>query len=299
MSFVKHMCFPRLISLSLLLAGGTHVFAGNDGYFTTYSHHIKRGEKELMLMNDFTRPSQPHQADGQKDYASQMVEFEWNVTDRFVSELMIESFADSGGEKRFTGFRWENRFRLFKDEVFLNPMVYMEYEHLKRATRYKMETSGWIDAPYLEPAGESLDPNADERIMETRVVLSEDFGPTNVAFNWINETDLKRGRTDFGYSFGVMYNVGSDTHEGHHGHGGTHREGLFSGFRFAGLGAELFGGLGDDRKLDVRLKRQEHYAGPVAMLHLSEDLMLHIGVAAGLSRSSDKILVRLALGFEF
>jgi len=140
-----------------------------------------------------------------------------------------------------------------------------------------------------------------ERVLETRIVLSQDIGRLNLAFNWINETDLNAGGvTAFGYAMGARY----DFNGGHF----EHREGAeHAGHaaQLAGhhalkptLGLELYGGLGDTRKLDPRPSRQEHYLQPDIMLHLGEHAMLHVGFAIGLSKASDN-LIRTALAVEF
>lgn len=274
-----------------MLAGGSAARAGNGGYFAAYNSHIEKGEKEIMVMADYTRPSKAAREEGEKSYFSQMLELEWAVTDKFATELMLEGFQEPGGPKRFTGFRWENRYRLFKDETALNPMLYMEYEHLSHLTRFKMETSGWVHAPYKEE--EETGKPKDERIMETRLVLSHDFGPTNVAFNWLNETDLRNTKTDFGYLFGVMHKLG----HGEHHHGASHEAGSGGGFRLAAVGVELWGALGDSRKLDLSPSRQQHYLSPIAMFHIGSDVMFHISPTIGLSKVSDNLL-RVAVGFE-
>lgn len=183
-----------------LLCG--RAWAGNNGYFTTYNSEVERGEFELMFMNDLTSPSESRQEEGFGDYLSHMIELEYGATDQWATEFMVEWFEDLHTvDAEFTGFRWENRYRLFKQPVPLNPMVYAEYEDLALKTRYKMEVSGWVRPPY-EEGGEEPDR---ERILETRLVLSEDIGPIDLAFNWINETDLANGHTPFGYSLGLMW----------------------------------------------------------------------------------------------
>lgn len=275
---------------SLLILFTLEAHSGNHGYFTAYTHHINRGERELMLMNDFTVPSSVNRQEGQKEYFSQMLELEYALTDRFAMEIMAESFFESGGSARFTGFRLENRYLLIKNDRWWNPMLYAEYEHLDASTRYKMEVSGWIHAPYeTEEDEESV---KDERILETRFILSRDFGLTNAAFNWINETDLRNGRTDFGYAIGIMRSTTSE----HHQHG---EEGEQKSVSLAGYGFELIGGLGDDRRLSLRPKDQQHYLQPVILLHLPQGWMLHSGVALGLTPASDRVLFRLAFAHEF
>ena len=61
----------------------TSAQAGNDLYFVTYNHHVDKGELELMLMNDYTDPSQfRREDDGVHSYFSQMVELEYGVTEQ-------------------------------------------------------------------------------------------------------------------------------------------------------------------------------------------------------------------------
>jgi len=274
--------------------------AGSGGYFTAYDHRIERGEFELMLMNDATVPSRANRAEGQHNYLSQMVELEYGVTEQFATELMLESFVDAEGLARFTGVRWENRYRLFKRETALNPVLYMEYEHLDLATRYKMEVSGWVHPPYREAAESE---QKDERIMETRLILSHDLGQTNLTVNWINETDLRTGRTDFGHALGVMHHRGGESH--HHGGAHHHADTAGDGERhtprspwLAGYGVELLGALGDDRRLAFSPSDQQHYLQPLALFHLGGSVMVHTGVAIGLSKASDRVLVRTAFGFD-
>jgi len=177
--------------------------AGNSGFFTTYDSGVERGEFELMLMNDLTRPSPLREGYGV--YASHMFELEYGVTSKLAAELMLEWFEDfKTGEAAFTGYRVEARYRLFENPVPLNPMLYVEYEDLAANTRYKMETSGFVKAPYAEDESEG----GRERVLETRLVLSEQIGPFNLAFNWINETDLHDAATAFGYALGAMWMPG-------------------------------------------------------------------------------------------
>lgn len=286
-----------ILGAASLVAGGAR--AGNDIYFVTYNHHIARGELELMIMNDFTAPSKfKREDDGQHSYFSNMIELEYGVTEQFATEFMLEAYEEPAtGMNKFTGFRWENRYRLFREPVPLNPVLYAEYEDLDPATRYKMEVSGWINPPYKKD--ESDEPER-ERILESRLILSEDFGPMNVAFDWINETDLNGSGTAFGYACGVRY----DVNHGHYAHEATpphapHHEG---GGKQKGMpvsiGLELYGALGDTQKFALRPSRQEHYLQPVIMVHLSENIMFHLALAIGLSKASDD-LVRTSLGVEF
>lgn len=171
-------------------------------------------------MNDFTFPSAPKREEGQNNYFSQMIEIEYGLTEQLAVEIMGEGFEElETGRAQYTGQRYEARYRLSRKEVPLNPMVYVEYEDLSVNTRYKMEVSGWINPPYETAAEEEA--GGRESILESRLILSQDVGKWNFAFNWINESDIVHGGTAFGYSFGTAYHSGSG-HGMHKGGGCEH-----------------------------------------------------------------------------
>lgn len=274
--------------LSAALACVRPAWAGNDIFFVTYNHSIEPRETELMLMTDVVKPTDP--AEG-GTYLAHMIELERGLTGSWATELMIEGYVDPGqGTGKFTGFRWENRYRLGNGRGLV-PVLYAEYEDLDPSTRFKMELSGREDGKG-EPSGVE---GRRERILETRLVLSQDFGAYNVALNWINETDLRRGAggfTDFGYALGLRRSFG------HHRHGSDGQAGPPSGWRPTAVGLELYGGLGNSRAFGGSFNVQQHYLQPVVMFHPARNVMLHVGVAVGLTPVSDT-LVRTSLGFGF
>jgi len=287
----------------------TTAWAGTDLYFVTYNHYISKDEVEVMLMNDFTMPSKvARQDDGQHNYFPQMIEIEYGITKQWAVEGMVEAFEEPHtGRSKFTGYRLETRYRLFENDVPFNPVLYVEYEDLSLDTRYKMEVSGWVRPPYRDNGKE---PDR-ERIMETRLVLSQDFGPWNVAANWINESDLQNdGLTAFGYAVGVRYNFNG----GHYAHAmekstahdpataatehAHHEHAEHARWYRPSVGLEFYGALGDTEAFALEPKRQQHYVQPVVMFHLNEHVMFHLGFAFGLSKASDDLL-RTALAVEF
>ena len=274
--------------LSAALGCVTPAWAGNDIFFVTYNHNIEPRETELMVMTDVAKPADA--AEG-GTYLAHMIELERGLTERWATEVMIEGYVDPGrGTSKFTGFRWENRYRLRKGRSLV-PVLYAEYEDLDPATRFKMELSGREDGKG-EPSGLE---GRRERILETRLVLSQDFGAYNVALNWINETDLRRGAggfTDFGYALGVRRALGQ------HRHGSDAQAGPPSGWRPTAVGLELYGGVGNSRAFGGPFNAQQHYVQPVVMFHPAHNVMLHVGVAVGLTSVSDT-LVRTSLGFGF
>ncbi len=300
---------------------GGSAWAGNNGYLVTYNSKVESGEVELVLRNDFILPSRfLREEEGFGKYLSHVLEFEYGVTDQFSTELYLVGFEDLKTHARdYTSFRWENRYRLFRQRRPLNPMVYVEYEDKSPHSRDKLEVAGWVRPPYQESKGEA----GREREIESRVVLSEDFGSVDVAFNWVNETDIETGRTAFGYSAGLMWMI---HHRGmknaapgqslkRQAGEGCGCQTAMSGCRCGhcqsrgaqcpcgrtgeiGIGLEFYGGLGDSKAFGLNLSRQAHYFGPILMYHLSSRWMIHTQLAVGLSRVSDN-LFRVNLGYEF
>ena len=309
---------------AVLLAAPPAARAGNNGFFVAYTSDVERGEVELMVMNDFTSPSRLNRDAGQRPYFSQMLEVEWGVTRQLAVELMGEWFAEFGTRERsFTGFRFEARYRLFADRVPLNPMIYFEYEDLDPRTRFKMEVSGWAK-------GEEATQR--ERILETRVVLSDSIGPVQWAANAIGEIDLRSGVTGWGYAIGLVWMshqhrgglscpLRQESHAGHASHGSSAGGGGCScGSEMAGckcshcsgggegcscsspgafgLGVEMYGGLGDTQRFALAPREQEHYLAPFAVYHVTSRWMVHAQLAKGLTRASDDLL-RFNIGYEF
>tara|TARA_R110001592_G_scaffold66617_2_gene204607 strand:- start:52401 stop:53222 length:822 start_codon:yes stop_codon:yes gene_type:complete len=256
----------KLLSLGSLLVSASIANAGNGANFILYNHHTaERGEKEIMLMNDFGQ-----EADGSR-YTAQMIEIEYGITDRWTTELMFEGQKSSGGSYEFTGFRLENRFRLFDYGTFLNPVFYTEYEDLGEDTKYLMEVAG------REDAEEHAKARPRERVMETRIIIGEDITEQlDISMNWINESDLDTGVTAFGYAAGLNY---------------AHEPGVT-------LGLEFFGGLGDsDKGIATRTKITQHYLGPNIMYKASDKVMVKIGGAIGLTDVSQD-LFRFAIAYD-
>lgn len=258
--------------------------AGNGANFVLYNHHTAdAGEKEIMFMNDMGA-----EPDGTR-YAAQMIEIEYGLTDKLTTEFMVEGQTTFGeGAYNFTGWRWENRYRLFDYGTPLNPVIYVEWEDLSEDTKYKMEISGREDATEQEKT------RPRERILETRLILGQDITERlDVSFNWINESDLDTGVTAFGYALGFNYKVGelpngvkhiSEEH-------GYHPE--------VRVGVELFGALGDsDKGITADADLTAHYLGVNMLYHVAQNTMIKFGGAIGLTNVSED-LFRLALGYEF
>ncbi len=266
-----------IIGIGVLSVWAGAALAGNGANFVLYNHHTaEAGEMEVMLMSDFGQDP-----DGTR-YTAQMVEFELGVTDRWTMEFMVEGQATFGeGGYNFTGFRLENRYRLFEYGTFLNPVIYVEYESLSDDTLYLMEMSGREDASVQEKN------RPRERVLESRLILAQDITANlDVSVNWLNESDLDTGVTSFGYAVGLNYKLSSIWPESR-------------GRPRVIVGLEFFGGVGDsDRGITVDPDITQHYMSPNMTLRITDKMMVKLGAAIGLTNVSQD-LVRTAFGYEF
>lgn len=289
--------FCAIVFLVVGLWNPSPVSAGNGPFFVVYDHHPEnKGDIEIMMMNDYAR------AKVGRDNIAQMLEVEYGVTDQWTTEFMIEGQKTLGDTWLYTGWRWENRYRLFKEELPINPMLYVEWENLNGATKYKMEISSNRD---LEPVKNEEAKKEKERILESRLILGKDFGPITVAFNWINESDTRnKWETAFGYALGIKYEFNPTYSEGpikDHGLHSSHSKKDFSMTQWV-IGLEIYGGLGDTKSFGLMPDNQEHYFAPVIQLikHFPNKMFhIHFSPAIGLTRASDRFVLRTAIGVEF
>jgi len=274
----------RLVAgLALLAAlGMCDARAGNEANFVLYSQYTEpAGEIEINVYNDFSRG-----AGSLPRYSAQQIEIEYAFTNKLVSALYVDAQKSPDESYQFGAWKFETRYRLFEyGTVFLNPVLYVEYETERPANRYISEVLGRTDTP--DPPG---GPRTEHNI-ETKLILGEDIGKNfDVAFNWINEANLDTGHWEFGYAAGLNYSLYRVE---------RNKADPWS-VRSVKLGAELYGGLGDNwRGLTLDPGVTQQYAGLNLKTAFSNDVNFTIGVAAGLTSPSEHALLRLQLGYEF
>ena len=268
--------------------------AGNEANIVLYDHHTDaKGETEVNLFSDFSNAVS-------KDprYAAQLLEIEHAITDQWMAALYFEGDKIDGEDYTFGGWRLENRYRLFPYGAFLNPVLYVEYENLKPNHKYLLEVVGRTDVPE--------GPNKTEREIESRLILGQDLtDKLDIAFNWINDANLNTGRWEFGYALGLNYALYGEANQEAEEHEQKERaghSGPASGWTLKELklGAELYGGLGDSTlgpTLDPDVTQQ--YAELNVKTEFKNGLHIQLGGAAGLTKESERGLLRLMLGYEF
>jgi hypothetical protein len=269
-------------------------WAGNEANFVLYDHHTdEKGETEVNLFSDFSNA-----VGDEPRYSAQLFELERALTDLWEAALYLEGDNLDGEDYLFSGLRIESRYRLFDYGAFLNPVLYVEYESLHPDHKYLLDVTGRTDTP--EGPEETW-----EHEIETKLIVGHDITKKlDVAFNWINETHVDTGRWEFGYALGFNYALVGEANEEAEEHGEKghehHSKGEGWAIKEVKLGGEVYGGLGDSTlglTLDPNVTQQ--YAGLNLKTEWTSGLHFMVGGATGLTKESERGLLRLMVGYEF
>lgn len=271
----------RLLTLLLFCSlAATTAHAQEAPYFVTYDHHLEEaGNLEIETSSTIARAHS-----GQHSFIAPWSEFEYGVKGWWTSEVYLEGQSTRHDSTLFTGWRWENRFRVLSQEHRVNPVLYFEYEDINEASRILKEIIGHSDRE--QPPNASLRGIRD-RELEGKLILSSNVGNWNFAENFITEKNLSRNEgVEFGYSLGVSHPLG-----GLAGAGSCH----FCRENFS-AGLEMYGGLGNTQ--DLSLHETAHYLAPVLAWHLTDNSTLRISPGFGLTHTSQPFLLRVGYSYE-
>ena len=212
------------------------------------------------------------------------MELEYGLKAWWTTEFYLEGQSTNGDSAVFTGWRLENRFRVFNREHRINPILYIEYENVNEATRIQKEIVG--NSPsFGEPNAELVNTRSHE--LETKLILSSDVHDWNLSENFIVEKNLSASEGfEFGYSLGFSRPLGTMASAGNC---------RFCRENFA-AGLELYGGLGSTNGFG--LHDTTHYLAPVISWQLSDNASLHISPAIGLTQQSNPVLLRFGYSYE-
>jgi hypothetical protein len=264
--------------LAVVLGGASTAVAQERPYFITYTHHMEEaGNLELALNPVFATQRRGG------NFLAGWAELEYGVRGWWTTEFYLAGQTTRGDGAAFTGFRWENRFRLSLRERPINPVLYVEYEDLTSADKTMLEVVGHdVEADHAEPNAVARR----ERELETKLILSSQAGSWNLAENLIAERNLAGEPWEFGYAVGVSRPLALAA---------SPEPCTLCAENFA-AGAELYGGLGDERGLG--LHDTSHYLAAALAWNLPSGLTLRFSPGVGLNRNSHRLVVRLGVSYE-
>src|SRR5205823_12245538 len=100
----------------------------------TYTHQMEEPRNlEFSLKNVTGKPGDAGR------FLGSALEFEYGVKGWWTTEFYLDGQATAGEAALFTGYRWENRFRLLPREHWINPVFYFEFENINDADRSLLE----------------------------------------------------------------------------------------------------------------------------------------------------------------
>lgn len=267
------LCFGLVFSASTLTAA-------ERPYFVTYDQGMEEpGNLEIEAEGLVATPDQGD------TFLSGVTEFEYGVKGWWTTEFYLDGQTTQNQSTVFTGFRWENRFRLLKHEHLVNPVLYVEYENLSAADKSFLEIVGFDSqfdalAPNRETHGEI------EHEIETRLILSSHLNGWNISENFITEKNLAGDPWEFGYAVGVSRPLALLA---------SADECVLCRENFQ-AGVEFFGGLGTTDNFTMHGTSQ--YIAPVVAWQV-RDAVIKISPTFGLTGASFPVMLRFGVSYEF
>jgi hypothetical protein len=256
-------------------------WAQENPYIVAYDHYLEEpGSLEVEYFSTFGTQR------GGNDFHAFWMAFEYGAIAWWTTEFYLDGQTTSHDSTLFTGFRWENRFRLLKHEHFINPVLYVEYEHISGADKILKDIEGH------DGDADSADSNAVARRehkheLEFKLLLSSTYKGWNFVENTLAAKNLANEPWEFGYALGASRPLRLKA---------TPQRCNFCAENFVG-GAELYGGLGDRHSFG--LKDTSHYLAPVAAWNMPSGWTLRISPGFGLNDNSHRLLLRWGLSREF
>ena len=270
----------RLLMLALLASPFLTSARAQEGpLLVTYTQHLEEpGNLELAVHNTIGIPRS-----GEPGYFAPYAEFEYGVKAWWTSEVYLEALSRRQDSTIFTGWRWENRFRLIPREHLINPVLYLEYERLNEASSIQKEIVG--EAHVLdEPNSELRREVANE--LEAKFIFGSNWRDWNISENFILEKNFSEEEgVEFGYAFGLSRPLGTLA---------SSSDCAWCRENFA-VGIEMYGGLGSSREFG--LADTAHYLAPAVSWQMGNGA-LRFSPAFGLTHQSAPVLLRVGYSHE-
>lgn len=269
-----------LVALGLLLEA-VPLQSQESPYIVTYDHYLEEpGSLEIEYFSTFGTQR------GGNDFHAFWGEFEYGASAWWTTEIYLDGQTTLNESTIFTGFRWENRIRVLQREHFVNPVLYMEYEHINSADKILKEIEGHdIEADNAVPNALARKEHKNE--LELKLLLSKTFKGWNIAENTLAAKNLADSPWEFGYAVGTSRPLALKA---------SVQRCSFCRENFV-AGVEIYGGLGDRKSFG--LHETSHYLAPVVAWNLPSDWTFRLSPGFGLNDNSHQFLLRWGVSREF
>jgi hypothetical protein len=277
--------FARALAILLpALFCGPAAKAQEPPYFVTYSQVLEEpGNLEIALKSLAAAPKDANA------FYSPTLELEYGATPWWTTEVYLQGQSTANDSTIFTGFRWENRFRLIPRELPVNPLFYIEYEDKNAGDKSLLEVMGHDSISDLQITNAQGHREV-ERELEMKLLLSSYVKSWNISENFSVEKNVKPGNVEpwaFGYALGVSRPLAN-----------------YAGAKNCVLcrqnltaGAEMYGGLGTTDGFGLRAT--SHYFGPSLGMDLQGRYpSIAFSPQWGLNDNSVGVLWRFKVSYE-
>lgn len=270
------------IRIALTLFLQALVACGAEGpFFVTYTHQLEEpGNLEIATKSITGKP-----ADGNRFFGTAL-ELEYGAKGWWTTELYLDGQTTRNDSILFTGYRWENRFRVLPREHWINPVLYVEFENINGADRALLEvvaTDGQDDlrGSNAESRGEK------KRELEAKLILSSYFKGWTIAENFIAEKNVRHAPFEFGYAAGVSRPLALLAKPDRCNFCAENWQ----------AGVEVYGGLGTHEHFGVH--ETSHYIAPTLGWTLANGTTaFKISPGFGLTDTSAGFLLRFGVSYE-
>jgi len=284
-SIARPFSRSRIHRLALLiflpLLGGSS-FAQESPYMVTYNHYLEEpGNLEVEYFSTFGTER------GGNDFHAFWAEFEYGATAWWTTEFYLDGQTTFNDSTIFTGFRIEDRFRLFEREHLVNPVLYLEYEQISGADKILKEIEGHDTESDFADSNAALRQQHNHEL-ELKLLLSGTFRGWNVAVNPIFTKNLLPSEPwEFAYAVGASRPLALKA--------SPDRCNFCRENFIAGL--EMYGGLGDAQSPGLR--DTSHYLAPAIAWNLPSEWTFRLSSGFGLNGNSHRLLLRWGVSREF
>jgi hypothetical protein len=256
------------------------VKAQENPYFVTYDHNLEEpGNLEIEYFSTLGTQR------GGNDFHAFWTEFEYGVTAWWTTELYLDAQTTFKDSTIFTGVKWENRFRPLKREHFINPVLYVEFEHKSDADKTLKEGEGLdVEDDFLAPNSELRREINNE--VELKLILSSNWKGWNFSENTLAAKNLTNEPWEFGYAGAASRPLALKA---------SAKRCNFCAQNFI-VGAEMYGGLGD--RYHFGLRDTSQYLAAVGGWNLPSGWTLRLSPGWGLNDNSHKFLLRWGVSRE-
>ncbi len=254
--------------------------AAEAPFFITYTHQMEEpGNLEFGTKSVIGKPR------GGNRFLGTTAEFEYGVKAWWTSELYLDGQATGSQSALFTGYRWENRFRLLPKEHWINPVLYVEFENINGADRSLLEIVNHDGNDDLAQSNSDTR-HEKKREIEAKLILSSYFRGWTIAENFIAEKNVKHSPFEFGYAVGVSRPLAFAARA---------ERCNFCPENFQ-LGLEMYGGLGTHE--DFGIRGTSHYAAPTVSWALANGTTFKVSPGFGVTGNSTGYLLRVGVFYE-